>query len=259
MSARQRPTRTCDGASCAILGAITCLCYVRIATSTRVTFGIVLGAVVGIGVVWRVDRSQPQPEQPSTLIDVARPPLDLVLEPSSSSVQHEPPPPPAAPFYASLFVEGATWTLPCAFGVLAEPHDTQRCHVDSVNVTAGETRARIACWFVHEPDVRDPDPAINTYVMTAKGLYIGDATGEPIFTPHPIPKSLPKRWGLEEPSYPDGDDADGMVRHDGAWCRIYEHQSLDFSFGHTQCISRHGIVGLSDREMFSTHRCGSVP
>jgi len=95
--------------------------------------------------------------------------------------------------------------------------------------------------------------------MTATGLYIDDATGEPIFTPRPIPKSLPKNWGLEEPSWPKGDDADGRVRHHGAWCRIHEHQSLDFSFGDTQCISRHGIVGVSDHKMFLTHRCGDVP
>ena len=93
-----------------------------------------------------------------------------------------PPAPPSQPFYASLFVAGATWTLPCTIAVgFADGHraGVERCRVDSVEVTARQTRARIACWFVQEPAIAEPHPAIITYVMTADGLYIGDATGEP--------------------------------------------------------------------------------
>jgi hypothetical protein len=231
---------------------------VRIAISTRVTSGIVLGVVVGIG-IWRLE----QPEPPTAAFDVGPPPLDLDLEPSSASVQSESPAPPAPPFYASLFVPGATWTLPCTFGLgvreVVSSGEKQRCHVDSVEVTAGETRARIACWFVKDPDVRDPDPAINTYVMTATGLYINDTTGEPIFTPEPVSKSLPKGWGVHEPRSLYGDVAEAMVRHHDAWCRIDEHEGWDTSGGTAECISPRGIVGLSYTRDAMTQRCGDVP
>ena len=129
-----------------------------IATSIRVAFSIVLGTVVGIG-VWLVDRSQPRPEPTTASLDVAPPALDLELEPASSSVVYEAPP--SQPFYAYLFVAGATWTLPCttSVGFGGRTRDAvQRCRVGSVEVTARETRARIACWFVHEPEIADPDP-----------------------------------------------------------------------------------------------------
>jgi hypothetical protein len=234
---------------------------VRIATSTRVTSGIVLGVVVGIG-IWRLERPRSE-ERPTAAFDVGPPPLDLDLEPSSSSVQSESPAPPAEPFYASLFVLGATWTLPCTFGVGVHEDVSssveQRCHVDSVEVTAGETRARIACWFVKDPDVRDPNPAINTYVMTATGLYINDTSGEPIFTPDPVSKPLPKGWGFHEPRSLDGDVASAMVRHHGAWCRVDEFQGWDSSGGTGECISKRGIVGSSYTRDAVTQRCGDVP
>ncbi|MEO9157923.1 MAG: hypothetical protein ABI591_20065 [Kofleriaceae bacterium] len=227
----------------------------RIATSTRVTCGIVLGALVGAG-IWLADRSPSPPELPS----FAPPPaaLDDELEPSSSSVQQEPPSPPSPPFYASLFVAGATWTLPCTFGFERKTSDTERCHVDSVEVTNGETRARIACWFVHDPEVRD-DPAINTYVMTARGLYLNSTSGEPMFTPHPIAKPLPKRWGLDEPTGLEPMRASAIVRHDGAWCSVYEMAGTDTSFGYTECISSRGFAGFGDHRDFTRHRCGDVP
>ena len=233
----------------------------RIATSTQVAFGVVLGLGVGIG-VWLHSRRPPEPAVAA--LDVAPPALDLALEPSSSSVQHEPPAPVSQPFYASLFVAGATWDLPCTFTArLAEPRsqpsEVQRCRVESVEVRGRETRARIACWFVHEPEVTDPDPAVNTYVMTDDGLYMGDATGEPMFTPHPIPKPLPKRWGYDEPTGLEAMHADAIVRHHGAWCLISETQSMDTGGGTTDCISRRGIVGMTYHRDFMAQQCGDVP
>ncbi|HUS27228.1 MAG TPA: hypothetical protein VMZ53_01930 [Kofleriaceae bacterium] len=243
----------------------------RIAFTTRQTSAIAVACVVAVVValgIWTFDRSEQQQAPSSAALDVHEPQLELDLqldfqiEPSSSSVQRESSPPPEQPFYASLFVAGATWDLPCTFGVGIHdelPASMQRCHVDSVEVTADETRARIACWFVKDPDVRDPAPAINTYVMTANGLYINDVRGEPVFTPSPTSKPLPKDWGLHEPSNLEGDNAHAMVRHHGAWCRIDEFQGWDASGGTAECISRRGLVGSSYSHDMMTQRCGDVP
>jgi hypothetical protein len=230
---------------------------VRIATSIRGTTGVVLG-IVGIGIVvgitsWLHDR----PPQDRPRVDVS-PPVDLEIEPASSTASHEPPPPPEGPFYASLFVAGATWTLPCRFGDV--PTGVQRCRVESVEVTAQTATARIGCWYVHEGEI--PDPAVNTYVMTPTGLFEAatapSTRGTPMFTPHPVPKPLPKGWGYEEPNGPTW--AHAIVRHHGAWCTVDDFQSLDTSARYTECISRHGIVGVSHRSMGGTaERCGDVP
>lgn len=233
----------------------------RIANTARATAGIVVGLLAALG-LWCLDRPRPRPEAPTTPNDVLPSRIDLPLETSSSTVEHEPPLPPGPPFYASLFVAGRTWDLPCRVGnrmVGDQPAGIERCHVDSVDITATETRARIACWFVHEPEARDPDPAINTYVMTSRGLYINDTRGTPIFPPHPIPKPLPKRWGQDEPSGPEPDRATAIVRHRGAWCSVYEVQGEDTSFGTSECISARGIVGRSYHRDFSTDSCGDVP
>jgi hypothetical protein len=139
------------------------------------------------------------------------------------------------------------------------PSSTQRCRVLSVEVTAQSASARIACWYLNER--KNPDPAVNTYVMTPTGLYKAatapSTDGEPMFTPHPVPKSLPKRWGYEEPRGPTW--ADAMVRHHGAWCTVEEFESEDYSRGDAECISRHGIAGFSHTSMFMTERCGDTP
>ena len=223
------------------------------------TTGVALGIIAGIGIVVGVtNRLENHPPQDPPRIDVA-PSLDLDLEPSSSSTVHEPPPPPEGPFYASLFVAGATWTLPCSFGD-QEPTGMQRCRVESVEVTGQTATARIACWHLDESAT--PHPAVNTYVMTPTGLYEANTTpstdGEPMFTPHPVAKSLPKGWGYEEPNGPTW--ANAIVHHHGAWCAVDEFQSLDTNGGSTECISRHGIVDSSYSSFGGfTERCGDVP
>ena len=233
----------------------------RIAKTARATAGILVGLLAALG-VWCLDRPRPRAEAPTTPPDVLPSRIDLPLETSSSAVEHEPPPPAGPPFYASLFVAGRTWDLPCRVGnrvVGYRPSDIQRCHVDSVDVTATQTSARIACWSVHDGEARPPDPAINTYVMTARGLFINDSRGTPMFTPHPIPKPLPKRWGLDEPRGLEPDRATAIVRHNGAWCSIYEVQGMDTAFGTADCISARGIVGSSYHRDFMGDSCGDVP
>jgi hypothetical protein len=235
---------------------------VRIATSTWAVPGIVVGVVVGLG-IWLDDRAPIR--QRASHIDIPPPPpLEIEIEPSSSTVEHEPPAPPSPPFYASLFVAGATWTLPCAtVGPLdhATPSGMLRCRVQSVDVAARATSARIACWFMHENEPADTDPAINTYVMTADGLYRADTspstTGEPMFRLHPVAKPLPKGWGQSEPARPTHVNA--IVRHKGAWCTASEFQSVDTSAGFTDCISLRGIVGYSYHRDGMGQRCGDVP
>ncbi|HEY1552049.1 MAG TPA: hypothetical protein VGG28_29685 [Kofleriaceae bacterium] len=229
----------------------------RIAIVVETTAVIVLGAV-GIG-VWSAHRA---PSRPSVVLEVPPPQVDGV-EPSSSSVQREPPAPPVTPFYASLFVAGATWTLPCTWQPDIEPigaakprvEEQMRCHVDSVDVVPGQTRARIACWFVRDATT----PAINTYVMTARGLYLGDATGESMFTPNPVAKPLPKRWGYDGPPGREPLRATAIVHHGDAWCLDHEIETEDDSFGRTECISRRGMVGKRDHHNFMTQRCGDAP
>jgi hypothetical protein len=242
---------------------------VRTATSTGVTTGIALGIIAGTGIVVGIaSRHYHHPPQEPPRIDVS-PAADLEIEPSSSTAIHEPPPPPEGPFYASLFVAGATWTLPCRYdsrwsrdGVPPDekPSGMQRCRVESVEVTPQAAAARIACWYVHEGAT--PDPAVNMYVMTPKGLYKAAAAPstrrEPMFAPHPVAKSLPKRWGYEEPK--EATWAHAIVRHHDAWCTVDEFLSLDYSAGYTECISRHGIVGVGHTSMGGlTERCGDVP
>lgn len=232
---------------------------VRIAIVARVTAVIVLGALATLGLVVYLERPRPQPStvppdvSPSTT-QIAREPD---LETSSSSVQPEQPAPPPPPFYASLFVAGRTWDLPCR--VRDQPTGTQRCHVDSVSVAPTQTSARIACWFVHDGETRDPDPAINTYVMTAEGLFVNSNDGIPLFTPHPVRKPLPKRWGQDPPNGVDAVRADAMIRHAGAWCSVHEVETWDTSFGGAECISERGIVGFSSHRDFIDDSCGDVP
>jgi hypothetical protein len=234
---------------------------VRIASSNHLTTGVALGIVAGIGIAVGIASSLVDRAPKDALVVEVSLPADLGLElqPSSASIIHEPPPPPEGPFYASLFVAGTTWTLPCRFGD-GQPTSMQRCRVESVEVTPQTATARIGCWYVHEGTI--PDPAVNTYVMTPTGLYKADhapsTRGTPLFTPHPVPKSLPKDWGYEEPRGPTW--ANAIVRHHGAWCTVDEFVSEDYSAGYTECISRHGIVGLSNRRMGGmTERCGDVP
>jgi hypothetical protein len=80
-----------------------------------------------------------------------------------------------------------------------------------------------------------------------------------MFAPNPIAKALPKRWGQDEPRGLEPVRANAIIRHDGAWCRIDEVQSMDTGFGLTECISRRGIVGLSYRRDHSADSCGDVP
>lgn len=226
----------------------------RIAITTRATVGLALGAAAGV-CLWCMDR--PSRSQSASL-DVTPSPPELVLEPSSSSIEHEPGRPPPGPFYASLFVANTTWDLPCRFG--DEPSNTQRCHVDSVEVTPTQTSARIACWYVHDHEDRPRDPAINTYIMTARGLFINGTEGHPMFTPHPIPTSLPKRWGMEPPKGLEPDYAWAMVRHHGAWCYVYEMQGMDTGYGDAECISDRGLVGMSNHRDFGWgESCGDTP
>src|SRR4051812_20068994 len=119
-------------------GVAACRPCVRIATSARATAGVVLGiaGVVGIA-TWR---HEPPLDQPR--VDIAAS-IDREIEPSSSTAIHEPPPPPEGPFYASLFVGGKTWTLPCSYGG-GQRSGTMRCQVQSVEVAAFTT-ARIGC------------------------------------------------------------------------------------------------------------------
>jgi hypothetical protein len=237
---------------------------VRIATATWAIPSIVIGAVVGLGILLD-DHARPrlEPRRASRIDIPPPPPLEVEIEPSSSTVQHEPPAPPSPPFYASLFVAGATWTLPCTVGAPmreATPASSLRCRVVSVEVAALETRARIACGFVHEAEAADPDPAINTYLMTGEGLYRAaspSTRGEPMFRPHPVKKPLPAGWGQSEPDGPT--HATAIVRHNGAWCSVSEFQSVDTSAGVTDCISSRGIVGYSYHRDGMGHRCGDAP
>ena len=229
----------------------------RLATFNYMTTGMVATVVAAIALVAIHLHGHPAPQE--TVIAPPSIDIDVEIDPSSSSVSHEPPPPPEGPFYASLFVAGATWTLPCHFDD-GEPAGTQRCRVESVTVAGQTSTARIGCWYLDE--AKTPDPAVNTYVMTPTGLYKSehapDVHGEPMFAPHPIAKSLPKGWGTEEPPGPTW--ADAMVRHHGAWCAIDEFQSEDTSAAFAECISRHGIVGVTHRFGFGpTSRCGDVP
>lgn len=239
----------------------------RIATTIRATASILVGAAAALGIVLYLKRPGSQPPTPpdipvSSQIALAPEPE---LETSSSSVQSEQPAPVAPPFYASLFVAGRTWDLPCFFraDVLPsreeKPISIERCHVDSVNITPTGTSARIACWDVHDGESRPPDPAINTYVMTGEGLFINTDHGTPLFTPHPVAKPLPRRWGQDPPDSMDGMHADAVVRHHGAWCSIHEVETWDTSFGTTDCISERGIVGTRYHRDFGGEDCGDVP
>ena len=228
---------------------------VRVATSTYVTAGLAVTVIAGLAIafaIWIHD-APPKPQLVITAPDVG-----FEIEPSSSSVMRDSPPPPEGPFYASLFVAGATWTLPCRF--LDKPVGAQRCRVQSVEVSGATATARIGCWFVHDGDT--PNPAVNTYVMTPAGLFKAETTptshGEPIFTPHPVAKALPRGWGQEEPRGPTW--AHAMIRHHGAWCAVDEFQSEDTSAEFAECISPHGIVGLTQRfNIGPTEYCGDVP
>jgi hypothetical protein len=239
---------------------------VRVATSSHLTTCIVLGLAAGLalaaGIAISLGDRRPAP---TLAVDISAPAEpDLELAPSSSSVIHEPPAPPEGPFYASLFVAGKTWDLPCGWDSMAGPRDearpssVQRCRVESVEVAGQSASARIACWYVEEG--KSPHPAVNTYVMTPTGLYKAttpSTEGEPLFTPHPIPRSLPRGWGYEEPRGPTW--ADAMVWHHGAWCAVEKFESLDYYAGDTECISRNGIAGSSHTSMFMTERCGDAP
>jgi hypothetical protein len=233
-----------------------------------VTTVVVLGVVAGIALTVGIAISlADRPRMVPLAFDLS-PPADreLELQPSSSSVSHEPPAPPEGAFYASLFVAGKTWDLPCRWDEMIQvgdkepaPSDTERCRVESVQVTGQSASARIACWYLNEGT--SPRPAVNTYVMTPTGLYMAATTpstdGEPLFAPHPVAKSLPKRWGYEEPRGPTS--ASAMVWHRGAWCTVNAFESLDYSSAYTECISRRGIAGFSHTSMFMTERCGDVP
>lgn len=240
----------------------------RIATSSHPTtvfaLGIAAGIAIAIGVAVSLGARRPEPPP---VFDISSP-VDRELAPqlSSSSVSHEPPAPPEGAFYASLFVAGKTWDLPCSWDRMIRvgdekptPSNTERCRVESVQVTAQSASARIACWYLS--DGNSPHPAANTYVMTPTGLYMASTTPstdrEPMFAPHPVPRSLPKRWGYEEPRGPTS--ASAMVWHRGAWCTVTAFESLDYSSAYTECISRHGIAGFSHMSMFMTERCGDVP
>ncbi|MEP6861940.1 MAG: hypothetical protein ABJE66_15055 [Deltaproteobacteria bacterium] len=239
----------------------------RIATSSHLTASIVVGIVAAVAIAVGIASSLAhRPPTGQLGVDVSPPAdRDLEIQPSSSSVIHEPPPPPEGPFYASLFVAGSTWDLPCRWQSRIRvrddepPSGTQRCRVESVEVTADTASARIACWYV--ADGTSPHPAVNTYVMTSAGLYKAanapSTRGEPMFTPHPVAKALPKRWGYEEPR--GATWANAIVPHHHGWCTSDEFQSLDYYAGDTECISRHGIVGVSHMSMGMEERCGDVP
>ena len=227
----------------------------RVATSFYVTAGIAVSVIAALAVVFATwIRRAPPKEQ----IVIAAPDVGLEIEPRGSSVMRDSPPPPEGPFYASLFVAGATWTLPCRFH--DKPADAQRCRVESATVHGDTATARIGCWFVHAGET--PNPAVNTYVMTPAGLFKAETTpstdGTPMFTPHPIAKSLPRGWGQEEPPGPIW--AHAMIRHHGAWCAVDEFQSEDTSAEFAECISPHGIVGITQRfNIGPAEHCGDVP
>jgi hypothetical protein len=236
---------------------------VRVATSSHLTTSIALGAIAAGMVLSVADRPANKPPT----VEIA-PPADRELEPqpSSSSVSREPPPPPEGPFYASLFVAGATWDLPCRWEASLRigrrddgPTATKRCRVEAVEVHGDTASARIACGYVEAGAI--PHPAVNTYVMTPTGLYMAaespSTRGEPRLRPHPVAKSLPARWRYEEPR--DFRSATVIVRHHDAWCIDDEFESTDYFAGYTECISRHGIVGSSHRSMGTLERCGDVP
>ena len=240
----------------------------RLASSSHVTTVVALGVVAGIALAVGIAISlADRPRMVPLAFDLPPPPdRELALQPSSSNVSHEPPAPPEGAFYASLFVTGKTWDLPCRWDGMIRARDedpttsdTQRCRVESVEVTGRSASARIACWYLGEGTI--PRPAVNTYVMTPTGLYMAATTpstdGEPMFTPHPIPRSMPKGWGYEEPKGPTS--ANAMVWHRGAWCTVDAFESVDYSSAYTECISRHGIAGFSHTSMFMTERCGDVP
>lgn len=227
----------------------------RVATSLYVTAGIAVSVLAGLAIAFATWLGNAPPKQQ---LVIAAPDVGLELEPSSSSVMHDSPPPPEGPFYASLFVAGATWTLPCRF--LDKPAGAQRCRVQAVAVSGDTATARIGCWFVHDGET--PNPAVNTYMMTPTGLYKAETTpnthGEPMFTPHPVAKALPRGWGQEEPHGPTW--AHAMIHHHGAWCTVDEFQSEDASAEFAECISSHGIVGLTQRfHPGLAEHCGDVP
>lgn len=238
----------------------------RIATSSHLSTGVTLG-ITGIAIAVGLVCSLADRSPARRLAIELSPPAERALEidPSTSGTARESPAPPKGPFYASLFVAGASWDLPCRWESAIRSGDdggsfaTQRCRVESIEVHGETASARIACWYLQEGE--NPKPAVNTYVMTPTGLYeSADGTstdGEPMFRPHPVARSLPKGWGYEEPREPTS--AHAMVRHRGAWCTVDDFESEDYSAGETQCISRHGIVGSSHRTMFTTEICGDAP
>ena len=240
----------------------------RIATSGSLTTCVAIGLAAGIVIAAGIATSLASRPAKKPMVVEMTPPADRDLEPqpSSSSVSREPPPPPEGPFYASLFVAGATWDLPCRWERSLRiddrddgPTTTERCRVESVEVHADTASARIACWYPQASVI--PHPAVNTYVMTPTGLYKAadspSTRGEPLLTPHPVPKSLPRRWGYEEPR--GATWATALVHHHDAWCVDDEFESTDYFAGYTECISRHGIVGSSHRSMGMMERCGDAP
>lgn len=233
----------------------------RIAITARTSPSLVIALGAALA-VWLDDHPRAEPR--GIVLDISSPPPPIEISSSIATRDNAPPPPLPRPPYAALFVEGATWTLPCVYhDYMLSPEATRpggelRCVADHVHRAGDATLVRHTCTREHADPRLQGEESTAWYAMTDDGLY----RVEP---PNGRFRIFARRPHVEHADYTEPLSGAHVVRaitrRGDSWCRFDHVANGDGGSGGTFCISKtRGVIGrdIPYPEAGWTDHCGET-